>query len=307
MNLLELQQKIAAREALRSELEELSKRESELRERLRRETLNLGYEQSDVEELEKKGSIKSIFFTLIGKREERLQKEEDEVDAARQQLESTTTELENVGTRIKRINAELRGIAYAETKYKQATRDLMAQIEAVKPLMSDADAGTLAIIRRELEEMDVRLSYYQRVTETGRELMRSVASFTEALGELVRDRRSEYESFLAVHEQREEVEARRRLALLAAERFSEVLSEDAELVGDRRINSADLDSTFQRAMIRTYSNAPAADRFVPDVPSLGLNTAAILDDVEKRNARLERHRADMTQRLSELLEKYRKV
>lgn len=301
MNLRELQQKIAAREGLEAELSELQKKETELRERLRRETLNLGYEESDVEELEGNG-LKSVFYTLIGKREERLQKELDEAEAARQQLASTKGELDGVRAQIQRVEIELRGIKQAEADYKKTILELSARIEAVKPLMSADDVGTLEIIRRELDELSARQDYYARVTEAGKELSRCLASVWDALREYVYAVR--HESIFARQEHRNEMESRRGLAMLAAERFSKVLAEDTELVGDRCIDLSDLDNTIRRAEIHTYNNAPAADLFAPDVPSLDWNTAAILADIEKRTARLELHRADMEQRLSDLLRKY---
>ena len=304
MDLRELRKKIAARDALEAELETLHKREGELNERMRREGLNLEYEESDVKALEG-NTLKSLFYTVIGKKEELLCREEDEAAAAREQYEATRAELDGVRDRIKRIEIELRGIKRAEADYKKYVRDLSEQIETIEPRMTASDAETLAILRRELAELGARQTCYARVTEAGKELLRSVASVEEALRELAYS--SRHESYFAEQEHRDEVEARRRLAYLQAERFSAVLSENAELVGDRCIDPTDLDSTIRRAMIRTYSNAPAADRFVPDVPSLALNARSILNDVEKRSERLLQHRADMEQRLSALLAKYQET
>ncbi len=301
MNLQELRARIASRDSLKSEQEVLFQKETELRERLRREGLNLQYEQSDVEEMEST-NLKSIFYTVIGKKEERLNREICEAEEARAQHDRTKSELEEVQKRIQQIERELRGIKQAEADYKKTILELSARIEAVKPLMSADDVGTLEIIRRELDELSARQDYYARVTEAGKELSRCLASVWDALREYVYVVR--HESIFARQEHRNEMEARRGLAMLAAERFSKVLAEDAELVGDRCIDLSDLDNTIRRAEIHTYNNTPAADRFVPDVPSLDLNAAAILADIEKRTARLERHRADMEQRLSDLLRKY---
>ena len=79
MNLRELQEKLASREALEAELVSLNQQASELNARLTREKLNLEYEQSDVASLEG-NTLKSLFYTVIGKKEERLMKEEDEAE-----------------------------------------------------------------------------------------------------------------------------------------------------------------------------------------------------------------------------------
>ena len=87
MDFHELQQRIWSREALESELDRLHQKADELSARLRREKVNLEYEQSDVKALEE-NTLKALFLTAIGKKEERLMKEEDEAEEALRQKEA---------------------------------------------------------------------------------------------------------------------------------------------------------------------------------------------------------------------------
>ena len=76
------------REALEQELKQLFQRQSELSLRVKQEKINLDYERSDVEALED-GTFKSFFYSAIGKKEEKLMQEEDEVDEAERKYEAT--------------------------------------------------------------------------------------------------------------------------------------------------------------------------------------------------------------------------
>lgn len=301
MNLQELQEKLASREAFEAELETLRQTAGELEKRLRREQQNLAYENSDVEELEGK-TLKALFYTVIGKKEERRMREEDEADAARLQCERTQAELDTVNARIKRVEIELRSIKRAEADYRKFARDLSARIKAVEPHMTEADAMTLTTLNGEIAEQDQKLEYYARVSEAGEALCRCIVSVEEALRDMVYA--AKHGGIGAEWETRREVEARRALTLIQAERFTNLLSEGAALSEKYCIDTADLDSMLRRAIIRTYSNAPNADLHVPDIPSLSLNVRGVMQEIERKTARSRSHRADMERRLLALLEKY---
>ncbi len=301
MNLQELQEKLASREAFETELESLRQTADELEKRLRREQQNLAYENSDVEALEG-NTLKALFYTVIGKKEERLMREEDEAEAARRQCESTQAELDAVNARIKRVEIELRSIKRAEADYRKFARDLSARIKAVEPHMTENDAITLATLNGEIAEQDRKLEYYARVSEAGEALCRCIASVEEALRDMVYA--TKYDGIGAEWETRREVEARQKLTLIQADRFTDLLSEGATLAEEYCIDTADLDSMIRRAIIRTYSSAPNADLYVPDVPSLSLNVRGVMQEIERKAARSRSHRADMERRLLALLEKY---
>ena len=211
MDLQELRARIASRDSLRSEQEALFQKETELREQLRREGMNLQYEESDVEEMEGT-NLKSIFYTVIGKKEERLNREIDEAEAARAQYERTKSELEEVKKRIKQIERELKAIDRAEADYKKQVREIEDRIREVETRMSEADAVTLSIIRRELAELDQKQDCYARIKAAGAEIMCNVESVQSTLREMYQESRygnpfTEHELYKEANEIKAQIES----------------------------------------------------------------------------------------------------
>ena len=297
----ELQEKLASREALETELESLYQQASELNERLKREKLNLEYEQSDVESLEG-NTVKSLFYTVIGKKEERLTKEEDEADEAKRQYEGTVAELDKVNARIKRVEIDLRNLKWAERDYQNQVKELSARIEEIKTRMTDADAVTFSALRDELDSQKQNQALYAEITEEGKALLQCITLMYDALREMTHEaRRGTLMNYSVAREQAEE---NKKLVYLRAEAFRKYLDRGIRFENDYCIDPTSIDSEIQRARIYTYNTAPNADRFVPDVPDLSLNLHGILNEIEKKAERSKQYQAELELKLSELLEKY---
>ena len=299
MNLQELQEKLAGREALEAELESLHQKASELNERLRLEKLNLEYEQSDVEALES-NTLKSFFYTAIGKKEERLMKEEDEAEEAKEQYEGTLKELEQVNASIKRIEIELRNLKWAERDYNNLVKDLSARIAQIKPRLSDIDAIALENVQKELAEQAQKQLLYAQITEEGKELQTRIAWVREALREAEEARQMEKSrqalagirtgySGAEYEERIREAQERKQAVVIQAQRIQAIVSEG--LNGGRGTPTVRNGTLPQDRLERLSINVAG-------------NIGAILTEIEERTQNSKRYQSELESRLSELIEKY---
>lgn len=113
-------------ESLRSELT------GQLRE-LSDKTINLraamNSEQQDVERLNGRGLV-ALFYELIGKKEQKLKKEQQEAYAARVKYETAVQEQEAVESRLRRTKEELVQIETCEAEYERLLNALLGEIRA---------------------------------------------------------------------------------------------------------------------------------------------------------------------------------
>lgn len=299
LNLHELQEALAGRTALEAELESLNQTANELHARLRREKLHLEYEQSDVEALEG-NTLKSVFYSVIGKKEERLMKEEDEAAEAKQQYEKTLGELERVNARIKRIEFELRDLKRVERDYEAHVRELSARIQALEPLLSDADTLALKSIRKELAELAQRQSYYAQITEEGKELQTRITWVEEAMREAEEARQMARgrQALAGIHtgykgaeseERMQEARERRQAVAVQAKRIQAILNESLNVGRDAQTAR---NGTLPRDRLERLS--------VNVVDNIG----AILTEIEERMQNSKRFQAELEGRLSDLIQKY---
>ncbi len=300
MDLRELREKLACRASLEEELESLRLTKYELEKRLRREEQNLEYEQSDVQDMTD-NTLKNLFYSVLGKQEARLKKEEDEALEAEEQVERTQEELKEIIARIRRVEFELRQIKRAQQDYNRQTEALSTRIAKLQPILSDADAMTVETVQREIAEQQQHQAHYVEIAEVGRQLSRTLGSITQALVDMRYD--CIHDNHLTEWEYLQEARELRDVAYIQTQRLQEVLT-DVKLGNDYCLDPTDIDNTIRRARIRSTSAAPNADLCVPDTPSLTLNVSAILNELERKTEASKRHQAAMEIKLSELLEKY---
>ena len=292
MDFHELQQRIWSREALEAELDRLHQKADELSARLRREKVNLEYEQSDVKALEE-NTLKALFLTAIGKKEERLMKEEDEAEEALRQYENTQAELTQVNESARRIESQLRNLRSAERDYKQLVAVLSAKIEAIKPRMTDADL--LVQVQRTLSEQAKKQAAYLQITEEGKDLQTSLAWVQEALREAqeVREQYRRYNHILPreYYERMAEARARRQVAEIQAQRIQELLR---EISGASNVYAAQTE----------HSGTLPTDMLLRLSDNVVGNIGGILGEVAERMQRAKGYQAEQENRLFELLKKY---
>ena len=117
-----LQEKISRSRQLTSMLKELRGQRDTIAARVRElEAIKMD-EQADVDRLEGR-SLASFFYNVIGKMDERLNKEREEAYAARVKYDAAARELEAIDGDIRRCEAELSGLRGCEGEYEATLQE----------------------------------------------------------------------------------------------------------------------------------------------------------------------------------------
>ena len=117
-----LQEKISRSRQLTSMLKELHIQRDTIAARVRElEAIKMD-EQADVDRLEGR-SLASFFYNVIGKMDERLNKEREEAYAARVKYDAAARELEAIDGDIQRCESELSGLRGCEREYEATLRE----------------------------------------------------------------------------------------------------------------------------------------------------------------------------------------
>ena len=117
-----LQEKISRSRQLTSMLKELRSQRDTIAARVRElEAIKMD-EQADVDRLEGR-SLASFFYNVIGKMDERLNKEREEAYAARVKYDAAARELEAIDGDIHRCESELSGLRGCEREYEATLRE----------------------------------------------------------------------------------------------------------------------------------------------------------------------------------------
>ena len=138
-----LQEKVARKQKVIAMVEELQAQKCRLDKRARELDAVRIKEQTDVDKLEG-GSLASFFYNVIGKMDERLDKEREEAYAAAVRYDTAAAELTTVEEDLNRYRHELRQLAGVEVEY---LRVLQEKKDAIK-----ADGSTAAQELSQLEE-----------------------------------------------------------------------------------------------------------------------------------------------------------
>ena len=104
--LMELQQKVARKKKLESILQELKQQRGELTDKVNLLKQTKLKEEADVDKLQGK-SLAAIFYTIFGKKEEKLDKEKQEAYAAVVKYKVAVQEMETIESEIRQYEAEL--------------------------------------------------------------------------------------------------------------------------------------------------------------------------------------------------------
>jgi len=168
----ELREKMAQGRKAEAVLRELRAQEKELAARVGELALQLQMEQEDVDRLS--GGFRSIYYAIIGKRAEMLEKEQAEALAASMKLDTAKKELEAVQQEIFRADWEAGIVRRCEREYQAA---LMEKVEAMKGLSAYAEKIA------ELEEQKGYLAVQLREVNEAMAAGRSVLGQIERIGE----------------------------------------------------------------------------------------------------------------------------
>ena len=310
MDLQTLQNKLEGRKALQTELEELNQTRTQLEKRLKQEKTNLDYETSDVEALEG-NTLKAFFYSAIGKKEERLMKEEDEAAAAKAKYEATRFELEEVNDRIEQIETDLQRVKYLERDYQTLAKEQAKQAETVKARMSVEDSIALETIQNELAAVENRRAYYHEIIEEGKKLREAIVPLIQALEKMreadqsLLNKGSFLEEFQE-HAAWKEAKAQIKPIEEQAARLNACLVKGVRLSNDYVFDMQSIENMIRETVIRCndVNNGPAVYQMLPDTPHMILNLTALLDEMERKLLRSKQHQTQLELRRAELMQKY---
>lgn len=148
MNLQQLAQEMERQKRLLAMDESLRRQEADLQAKADRLHAAWVEEQEDVERLNRL-SLAAVFYDLLGKKEEQLEKEHREAVAAAAKYQTAKAELENIQKERHQIRAELSILDGCEERYRQACDDRIAVLRS-----TDSEQGA-KIIALEKEEAAV--------------------------------------------------------------------------------------------------------------------------------------------------------
>ena len=114
-------------------------------------------EQADVDRLER-GSLAAFFYQMVGRMDEKLDKEQQEAYAARVRYDAAARELASIDADLARLEARLKGLSGCEQRYQDALMERFREIKetnspAAQELMeSESRVVELKLRRREIRE-----------------------------------------------------------------------------------------------------------------------------------------------------------
>ena len=132
MNLQQLAQQIERQKKLLTVEESLRQQEDRLQEKTQSLLAAWQKEQADVDRLENPG-LAALYYELIGKKEERLEKERREALAAAAKYQTAQNELEGIRKEQKRVAGELAVLDGCEERYRQACQERIAELKVTDP------------------------------------------------------------------------------------------------------------------------------------------------------------------------------
>ncbi|WP_367565973.1 hypothetical protein [Lacrimispora sp.] len=171
---------------LRLQVEQKKHKESKLKELyIQRESLSAKVdelkrckldEQADVERLEGH-SLTAFFYGVIGKMDEKLDKEREEAYAASVKYDIAACELHSVEEDIKRYKAELDELRQCEQQYEQIVKD---KLEAVKSL-GTKDAEEILRAEERISYLEGQIKEIQEALRVGQTALEATDSILSSL------------------------------------------------------------------------------------------------------------------------------
>lgn len=174
--LQQLQEKVSQKKSLEAKLKELQSQRSELDSKVRELKKIMWDEQADVDRLERT-SLASVFYAIIGKKEDMLDKEKVEAYAAKVKHDTAAQELSLVEEDIRRIEVQLREISGCERQYETLLQEKGAAIKA----SGSADAERILQIE---EQITAQKSQKKEIAEAISAGSRALSSANSVLSSL---------------------------------------------------------------------------------------------------------------------------
>lgn len=289
-----LQEAIKGKKHVKAKLELLRERERELIE----ETSNLkkimDYEQSDVDRLNE-ANVVSIFYTIVGKKVEKLDKERKEAIIAEEKYKLAEAEYREIVSDIEKNERELQYIRRCEEKYAElwniavnsvidTAAENNGEVAELKKQISDVEAR--------IKEIDEAIAVGERVFHVADAILEHLYFYKRVFGyyPYTRSRSSSY---------RLEQEAHKRLK--AADNMLTSLQSE---ITRFRAEISDVDLDFEKEAY-PYALVRASNYYLDMLVKL-INFDDGIDEAEKELKSLKLDVGQILERLSERKERNKK-
>lgn len=155
-------------ERLRVEEQALAEQEAVLRTALQKE-------DADVTRLEKT-SAAALFYTILGKKEEKLEQEQREAYAARLKYDALAAQLDDCHSRIQQLSAEQAALAGCQARYQAAFRQLQEALKA-----SPLHGAEICALQQAIGENAAQRKEIQEALTAGSAVMNQIEAIQESL------------------------------------------------------------------------------------------------------------------------------
>lgn len=166
-----LQEQVARKHKLEAMLNSLKARQQELTEKERELNALRVKEQADVDRLER-GSLAAFFYTVVGKKEEKLAQEKEEAYAAAVKHDAVVAELDAVSRDIYRCAEELKRLQDCEEQY----RKVLAQKAALLKTMDPDHAAVITDLEERLGYLKSQYREIEEAISAGQAALKQVAA-----------------------------------------------------------------------------------------------------------------------------------
>ena len=152
-----LWEQVAEKKVVDAKYQELQAQRKTVAQRVRQLEKVKQSEQADVDRLER-GSLATFFYQMVGRMDEKLDKEQQEAYAARVRYDAAARELASIDADLARLEARLKGLSGCEQRYQDALMERFREIKetnspAAQELMeSESRVVELKLRRREIRE-----------------------------------------------------------------------------------------------------------------------------------------------------------
>lgn len=152
-----LWEQVAEKKVADTKYQELQAQRKSVSRRVRQLEKEKESEQADVDRLER-GSLAAFFYQMVGRMDEKMDKEQQEAYAARVRYDAAARELASIDADLARLEVRLKGLSGCEQRYQDALMERFREIKATNSpaaqelMESESRVVDLKLRRREIRE-----------------------------------------------------------------------------------------------------------------------------------------------------------
>ena len=171
-----LWEQVAEKKVVDAKYQELQTQRKTVAQRVRQLEKVKQSEQADVDRLER-GSLAAFFYQMVGRMDEKLDKEQQEAYAARVRYDAAARELASIDADLARLEARLKGLSGCEQRYQDA---LMERFREIKETNSPA-AQELMESESRVVELKLRRREIREAVQAGKTALKQAGAVLESL------------------------------------------------------------------------------------------------------------------------------